>query len=654
MRVRPLAVASAALLVAAAALGATSKKKGVPARPPGAPQGKLKWLQLTNGTGLGAWTVEGKGRWAAEGGAIVGRQDPTSHSESWLLSRAEFGDFVLVAKFQITSGGNSAVFFRAPKVRGHPGRTGFEMQICDADKRYPTGSIYDLAKAPAGLQRAGEWNRVMVCCIGNQLFTAVNGRVATVVRPKRARSLRGRVGFQIHGGHRYSDMVLRIKDVYVAPIAKPQDPKGGVRFRKVKLDGGMSEGAAILDGNHDGRPDILCGPYWYQYPKWKAHAVRHVATDDYAQSFYELPCDVNADGWTDVIAGGATDAKAEYWFENPRRPRTPWTPHQYLKRQAAIHDMVILDLDGDGRVNDLLPSGEGAIQWIRIAAGPSPDFKIRTIGKKGSGHGIGYGDLNGDGHVDIITPQGWYQAPAKPADRKAKWTWRGEFKLKGKPGVPIRTLDLNSDGAADIVYGNARGYGLWWLEQVRESDAKSTWKEHVIDDTLAQAHSIAIGDINGDGQADLVTGKRWQAGLGTHPGGNEPTCLFWYTHDGSGEGWKRYTIDFNGGAGCGMGLQLIDIDRDDDLDIVAPGKGGLYLFLNLGSDGRRAAMATQERRRSASRRWSIGTNVVCVDQRAFDQEIVSCKLWPLCCSSCRRVISTESIAPSWCRAHSRN
>ena len=581
MRVRRLAVAGVALLAAATTLGGAGKARSAPKRPKGAPQGRLGWVQLFNGTDLSGWTVEGKGQWAVEGGCIVGRQDPATRSESWLLSTAVFDDFVLVLKLQITTGGNSGVFFRAPKVRGHPGRTGFEMQVWDADGRYPTGSIYDMAKAPAGLQRADEWNRVMICCIGHQLFTAVNGRVAASVEPKRARSLRGRVGVQIHGGHRYSDMVLRIKDVYAVPVAKPQDAGGGVRFRKVKLDGGINEGAAILDANRDGRPDILCGPYWYQNPTWKAHPVRRVAAGDYAESFYELPYDVNADGWTDVIAGGG-DASTEFWFENPRRPRTPWLPHEYLKRRAVIHDMVILDLDGDGRANDLLPNGNGAIQWIRIAGGRTPDFGMRAVGKKGTGQGIGYGDLNGDGRPDIITPTGWYQAPEKPADSKAKWTWRGEFKLKGTPGVPIRALDLNGDGAADIVYGNARGYGLWWLEQVRAGDTKSTWKEHVIDDTIAQAHSIAFGDINGDGQLDLVTGRRWQAGLGTDPGGNEPTCIFWYSHDGTGQGWKRHTIDFNGGAGCGMGLQLADIDGDGDLDIVAPGKGGLYLFLNLG------------------------------------------------------------------------
>ena len=107
------------LLYAAWAMG------GLAGQPPaGAPKGRLAWKSLFDGTSLKGWTMDGRGRWAVEDGCIVGRQDPATHSETWLLSEAELGDFVLVAKFQITEGGNSGIFLRAPDVRGHPGRLG--------------------------------------------------------------------------------------------------------------------------------------------------------------------------------------------------------------------------------------------------------------------------------------------------------------------------------------------------------------------------------------------------------------------------------------------------------------------------------------------------------------------------------------------------
>ncbi|MFC1806481.1 family 16 glycoside hydrolase [Planctomycetota bacterium] len=573
---RRLMLIAIAVAACATAFAARPRKKTAPVRPEGMPKGRLPWKRLFDGRSLKGWQVEGQGVWTVEDGCIVGRQNPKTHSESWLLSEAEWGDFVLVARFQITARGNSGIFFRAPKVRGHPGRMGYEMQIGGTDRRYPTGSIYDLAKAPPGLE-SGEWNRAMICCIGKRLFTSVNGRVGAVVEAPKARSAKGRVGFQVHGGINYSNMIVRFKDIYVAPIKAPAEARGGLRFRKVTLDLGTHEGAAVFDVDRDGKPDVVCGPVWYRNPTWKAYPIRDVAE---GAGWWDLPFDVNGDGRTDLIAGGGF-GKREHWYENPGRPGRPWTPHEYLERKGHIEDMIVADMDGNGLVNDLVPNGNGLIQWLQIAPGRKPKFTYRRVGSKGKGHGIGVGDISGDNRVDVVTPQGWYQQPDKATS--SAWKWRGEFRLKGKPGVPIRVLDLNGDRAKDIVYGDTHGYGLWWLEQKRIGDTKRTWIEHVIDPSLAQAHSIAVGDINGDKRPDLVTGKRWQAGNGEDPGDHEPTGLYWYEHDGTGQNWKRHVIDFNGGAGCGMGLQLHDLDGDKDLDVVAPGKGGLYLFVNEGA-----------------------------------------------------------------------
>ena len=570
------------LSIALAAGGAAAgSKEPAAARPPGAPQGRLAWKRIFNGKSLKGWEAEGRGLWAVEDGCIVGRQDPKTHSESWLLSEAEWGDFVLVAQFRITEVGNSGIFVRVPKVRGHPGRKGFEMQIAADDVRYPTGSFYDLAKAPPRLQLP-EWNRVLICCVGSRLFTSVNGRVAATAAAPRARSSSGRVGLQIHGGIRYRAMAVSFKDVWVAPVAAPADAPGGVRFRKVPLDLGANEAAAVFDVDRDGKPDVVCGPAWYRNSSWKAFPVRDVLAGDDAECCWELPFDVNGDGRTDLIAGGGAIARVEYWYENPGRAGRRWPPHEFLQRKALIRDMVLIDLDGNGRVNDLLPNGNGSIQWVQIAPGRAPEFTLRRIGSKGKAHGIGTGDVNGNGRTDVVTPQGWYEQPERATS--SAWKWHGEFRLPGKPGVPIHVLDLNGDRAADIVYGDAHGYGLWWLEQHAPDDdgGKRSWTEHTIDTAFAQAYSIAFGDVNRDGRLDLVTGKRWRAANGADPGGNEPTCLFWFEHDGTGQNWKRHVIDFNGGAGCGTGLQLADLDGDKDLDVVAPGKGGLYLFLNEG------------------------------------------------------------------------
>jgi len=543
-------------------------------RPKDMPHGRLEWRSLFNGKDLTGWAAEGKASWTAEDGCLVGRQDPHTRGESWVFTDEEFGDFGLMLKFEITKGGNSGIALRYPRVPYSPANSAYEMQIWDADPDYPTGSLWGIPKAnaPPGLQLPNQWNEVLMFCVRDLIFTSVNEMAGAAV--KNRRSARGRIGFQVHGGAEYKDMVVRFKDIWLAPITPPPPaPRGDWVFKKIKLDPGANEAAAIGDLDNNGKADIVCGPRWYENPDWTPHPGPKVPAD----TAYELAFDMNADGYLDVFAGTPT-TKTEVWHENPGKPSRAWTPHEWVTRRGPIGAMYLLDIDGDGTENDLLPNGDGTICWFHLSAGPSPKAVRHDLGKQGIGSGIGYGDVNADKRIDIITPTGWWEAPADRA--KEKWTWHPEFKLQGTPGL-IRVLDVNGDGKPDIVYGNAAGYGLWWLEQSSEG-GKRTWTEHLIDDTFAQVQAIEFADLNGDGRKEIIAGRRWHAGTIFDEGACEPTCLFWFEHEGKGQNWVRHIIDYNGGAGCGMGILVRDLNGDGRPDIVVPGKGGLYLFLNQG------------------------------------------------------------------------
>jgi hypothetical protein len=140
---------------------------------------------------------------------------------------------------------------------------------------------------------------------------------------------------------------------------------------------------------------------------------------------------------------------------------------------------------------------------------------------------------------------------------------------------------VNDDGLNDIITSSAHKYGIFWYEQVAKGTER-TWKQHVIDDSWSQAHSLTLADVDGDGDLDLVTGKRFRAHNGHDPGGDDPPGVYWYeVRRGQNPAWTKHVISLGEGVGSGMNIPVVDLDGDGDLDVVVTGKwGGPVWFEN--------------------------------------------------------------------------
>ena len=359
-------------------------------------------------------------------------------------------------------------------------------------------------------------------------------------------------------------------------LGLPRPPD--VPFRKHTLDLGVSETVALADMNRDGRVDIVSGENWFEAPTWKRHKFRDLDFfDDFLDDFTDLPLDVNGDGWPDIISCYGHQRKM-VWLEHPGARGGPWKEHVIEDGGYGIEFAFLVDLDNDGQKREVLPmlgwKEKVPVAWYEVQNG---DFVRHVVAWKSHSHGIGCGDVNGDGRNDILTPQGWYEAPPDP--RRGEWKFHADFDL-GSVGF-MHVLDVNGDGRNDIVTAKAHDYGIFWLEQT----ADGKWIKHTIDDTWSQAHTTVLADINGDGKLELITGKRFMAHNGRDPGEREPLGVYWYEYRKSADGksveWIRHIVDYGSRTGGGMQIAVADLDGDGDLDFVVGGKSGLFLFENL-------------------------------------------------------------------------
>jgi len=362
---------------------------------------------------------------------------------------------------------------------------------------------------------------------------------------------------------------------------------GGVRFVRKCLTVDRNEGCAIADVNRDGKPDVIAGRNWYAAPDFIPRPLRLIEDwKVYAQTNGDHAWDVNGDGWVDVI-GGYWFSKEVHWFENPGAEGLKrgllWEKHLLKETSSARNEVFYLcDMDGDG-VPELVvaPMGRKSPMYVwKLTKDPQgkPTLKEITIGPIG-GHGIGFGDVNGDGREDILLGTGWYERPpGKPLARR--WTFHADWNVHGS--CPMLVRDLDGDGTNDIVWGDAHAYGLHWKRQLAPAaGGKTRWKDHLIDKSWSQPHCLLWADLDGDGQDELITGKRVFAHGGKDPGGKDPPCLYYYTWNRKTRIFRRHTID-EGRVGVGLQIRTADLNGDGRVDIVCAGQSGTYILFNQG------------------------------------------------------------------------
>lgn len=368
-------------------------------------------------------------------------------------------------------------------------------------------------------------------------------------------------------------------------------------FKKLRLeDQFYAEGAYYGDFNRDGKLDVVAGPFWYEGPTFeKKHEVRPPQSFDpkgYSDNFLTFTADFNGDGWDDIFYV-PWPGKEGYWYENPAGKDQAWKQH--LAFGCVDNESPMWgDVNLDGRP-DLVFNTDGYLGYATWdPAKPGEVWKFHAITPKGSyhkyTHGIGFGDINGDGRIDILEGNGWWEQPANAAEGQ---TWIFHSFRFAEAAAQMFAYDVDGDGLNDVITAwNCHMYGLVWYQQQRNVQGEISWKQHVIlpsqpdlnSDALriSQLHAFELVDMNGDGLLDILTGKRfWAHGPKGDAEPDAPAVVYWFElrrESGKTPAFIPHMIDDD--SGVGTQVASADLNGDGIPDVMVGNKKGSFIHFS--------------------------------------------------------------------------
>ena len=325
-------------------------------------------------------------------------------------------------------------------------------------------------------------------------------------------------------------------------------------------------GLDMGDVDGDGDRDVLSGRYIYHNPGADM-------SGDWARTTLPqnvdgiLMMDVDGDAYADVIGQALPEL---YWFEATNRAGTAWSGRvigsvpatSHVNSQGFERGQLVA-----GGPEEFVIAGDGDIYSFQIPEDPAASSWTRTlIGANTSDEGIGLGDLDGDGDVDMAAgrrPGGEGEplvvvAFMNPGDGSAEWPAQ-EIGRSNHPIDRVEIADLNGDGRTDVVVAEERYPGLapdgnlFWYEQPASGD----WTRHRVV-TQYTMNNLDVADMDDDGDIDLVTAEHK---------GPELELQLW-ENDGAGA-FTKTVLDTS--KENHLGTQLADLDGDGDLDLVGAG-----------------------------------------------------------------------------------
>jgi hypothetical protein len=444
--------------------------------------------------------------------------------------------------------------------------------------------------------KSNEWNDVDLLIADNTLRATPGGGGAL---PENAPGF-GAVALYVGG-----TAEVRFKDVAWKDLNVVDEPAEQVSSRftvKHIMSFYYGWSAAAADINKDGNLDVVSGPFYFLGPSFTQRRLYrsdrvYDAGTEYAPDMVNFAFDFTGDGWPDILASEfAQPVRPIDLYVNPRGESRKWDKFQVLPKISS--ELVVMkDLDADGKP-EIIFGMAGGYAWAHPdPANPTTEWTPHLLAPAGeqrtTNHGIGVGDVNGDGRSDIVVPFGWYEQPPKG---QMDQPWPFHAASFGGGGGEMGVYDVNGDGLADVVTSlAAHGFGLAWFEQKKAADGSRTFEEHMIADdfsttnagdvTFSEPHASRFVDMDGDKIPDFIVGKRYWSHLENYNGEDTygPAVVYIYhtVRNPKAPGGAEFRPELvHNRSGIGSAFEVIDLNKDGKPDIVVAGAYGTHVFLS--------------------------------------------------------------------------